>query len=127
MEPEWIVDWQKHENSGINMKLPGNTSTSRSIMTALTFANTLQQQTTPNKVSVLFIFLIQNHCGFRGFRLNDDKYSAYSHEQEYLLVEGFQVQILKIDKNIKIVNKTRGSGHYSSKVLTIFYLYNQET
>lgn len=41
---------------------------------------------------------IQNYRGISGFRLNHQAYSAHDHEQEFLLMEGLQVFVLKVEE-----------------------------
>ena len=51
-------------------------------------------------------------------------YSAYSHEQEYLLMEGFWVKVLKIEEGVVIENDIPALHDYNGKTLTVVYLLN---
>ena len=44
----------------------------------------------------LFVFSILNYNGFKGFRVDDSRWSVYPQEQEYLLMEGFQIFVLDV-------------------------------
>jgi len=77
----------------VGLHLNGITSTSRNLEIALTSS----QCTTSygdDLEPVLYIYSITNYDGFRGFRVNEPNYSAFPHEQEYLLCEGFKVTVL---------------------------------
>ena len=76
------------------------------------------------KKSVIFVFLIRNYEGFYGFRLSDERYSAFPAEKEFLLMEGFDVLIINVDNDYVIENKVPGFEAYNSKTVTIVYLYN---
>ena len=43
MDTEWLLTWRDNENTGKMVNMPGNTSTSRSIKTALEFAKVPEQ------------------------------------------------------------------------------------
>jgi len=40
---------------------------------------------------------MRNYEGLSAFRLNNLKYSAYSEEKEYLLIEGFMVYVMEVE------------------------------
>lgn len=55
---------------------------------------------------------MQNYRGISGFRLNNQEFSAHDHEQEFLLMEGLQVFVIKVE-DVKI-----DFSHHSSLQLT---------
>jgi len=74
----------------------GSTSTSKNMEISLGFSK-CHTDYSDNQQPVLFVYSIRNHAGFNGFRLNSKKYSVYPGEQEYLLMEGFEVYVLKVE------------------------------
>lgn len=40
---------------------------------------------------------VQNYHGYHAFRLDDEKYSAYPYEKEFLLAEGVEVYVMKVE------------------------------
>ena len=122
MKKEWTSEWEENVNTGKEVNLPGNTSTSRSIKVALNFAKVPQQDSNTTTNSVIFVFLFTNYCGFPGFRLSDSRYSAYPNEEEYLLVEGCPVRVLQI-ADMVITNSHPAVARYNGKTITVFYLY----
>jgi len=65
---------------------------------------------------------MRNHDGFDGFRLNDKRFSVFPYEQEFLLMEGFQVFVLEVQDEFVIKNKHRDLQRYDGKELTVIYL-----
>ena len=53
---------------------------------------------------VLFVYSVRNYRGFSGFRMSDERYTAYPQEQEYLLQEGFRVYALDVENDFVINN-----------------------
>ena len=116
MKKEWLKDWHKEVGKEINLK--GNTSTSKSIVVALGFSE-CDKKMKKGFQPVLFVYLIQNYGGLRGFRLTKEKYSAFPHEQEYLLMEGLNVKVLKIQEDVKIQNNHSDLQNFNGKSVTV--------
>ena len=76
--------------------------------------------------SVLFVFFFKNWWGFNGFRLNQPEYSAFPFEEEYLLMEGIPVRVLKVDENVVMDCKAKEAIRlqYDGQTINIVYLYN---
>jgi len=73
----------------------------------------------------LFVFLIQNYGGLSAWRLNTEEYSAYPHEEEYLLKEAFQFDVLRIDEDMEIGKVAQEfEDDYRGKKISIIYCYN---
>jgi len=53
--------------------------------------------------------------------MEDDRYTAYSYEQEYLLIEGFNLYLLDIEHDFTIQNKHNSLQRFDKKVITIIY------
>jgi len=108
--------------TGKEVLMHGNMSTTKSLDTALRYSmcNTYSGP----DVSVLFVISIQNNMGFSGFRLNDEKYTAYPGEQVFLLGEGFPVNVLKVEQDVVIHNKNKSLKKFNNKKVTIIYLHN---
>lgn len=119
----WLKDWTSQEG-GDFVRMPTLTSSSQSIEIALQFSQVKEQTVETTKKSVIFVFLIRNYEGFYGFRLSDERYSAFPAEKEFLLMEGFDVLIINVDNDYVIENKVPGLEAYNSKKVTIVYLYN---
>lgn len=41
---------------------------------------------------------VRNYLGFHAFRMNDDRYTAFPQEQEYLLMEGMFLWVMKVEE-----------------------------
>ena len=89
MSKEWVAPYI--QNIGAKVHLPGIVSCSRNLSIALQFAFREQN---PDKVPVVFMFLMQNYKGPRGIMMNHEAYSSYPSEGEMLLMEGAAVSIL---------------------------------
>ena len=73
---------------------------------------------------VLFVLLMKNYQGYIGFRLDNELYTPYPHEQEYLLSEGNDIHILDVEE-YRIRNETPElKDEYNNKLITIIYLFN---
>jgi len=99
--------------------LHGSTSTSKNLDVALGFSK-CHEVYDANQQPVLIVTSIWNYYGFFGFRLSDKRFSVYSGEQEYLLMEGFEVYVLGVEDGFKISNEFLPK--YDNKVITIIYL-----
>ena len=56
--------------------------------------------------------------------MNNEAYSAYPSEGEFLLSEGCGVNILAVERNFTIKNFHPSLDKYDGKVLTIVHLYH---
>ena len=123
--PDQQIDiWRQSIFNTVTM--PCFTNTYKNFITALDFSkchlDTDEQDT--NKSSVIFVFLIQNFTSFNGFRLTDSNYSAFSNEQEYLMMEEFNVTVLNVQDDFTIKNDTKDLKMYNDKNLKVVYLYH---
>jgi len=84
-----------------SIPLHGSTSTSKNLDVALGFSK-CDQDFEANQQPVLIVTSISNYAGLLGFRLNNKRFSVYPGEQEYLLMEGFQVFVLGVQDGFKI-------------------------
>ena len=82
------------------IRMPGTTSTSSNLGVALGFSKCSKLDNELSGKSVLFVFFFQNYNTFGGFRLNQPEFSAFPDEEEYLLMEGIGVRVLKVDENV---------------------------
>ena len=122
MKSMWIADYEAEVGKG-EICLPGNTSTSRSPKTALGFALDKADKN-PEMIPVLFVILCQNYDSPAGIFMNNSAYTAYCHEGEFLLMEGFEVYVLAVKHGVKINNGTKGMEKYNGKTVSIIYMYN---
>ena len=99
--------------------LHGSTSTSKNLDVALNYSKCAEVYE-PHQQPVLIVTSIFNKNGFYGFRMSDKRFSVYPYEQEYLLMEGFEVYVLGIQDKFKISNKYL--PQYDNKVISIIYL-----
>jgi len=60
--------------------------------------------------------------GYHGFRLSDKRFSVYPEEQEFLLMEGFQVYVLEIEQGFEILNYHQDLQKYHGLNVTVIYL-----
>ena len=65
---------------------------------------------------------MRNYSGFAGFRNTDERFTAYTHEQEYLLVEGLKVYVLDVEPNVEFINTRAGLGRWNGAKVTVVYL-----
>lgn len=49
-------------------------------------------------IPVLFVISVRNYLGYHAFRMNDERYTAYPQEQEYLLMEGIFLWVMKVEE-----------------------------
>jgi len=105
--------------------MPGNTSTSSNLGVALGFSKCSINDVKMTGKSVLFVFFFQNYGSFSGFRLNQPEYSAFPHEEEYLLMEGIEVTVLAVDENMVMNCKatTAVEKMYDAQKVNVVYLY----
>ena len=90
-------------------------------MVALGFAlNKIKEDYTP----VLYVILSQNYYFSRGVQMNNEAYSAYPDEGEFLLTEGCKVFVLKVEHNVKITNDMPEMHSFNGKTITIIHLYH---
>ena len=72
---------------------------------------------------VLFVISMKNYKKYHGFRLTNQNFSAHQYEQEFVLSEGFAVNILKVEE----IHIKTGNWMYrelNEKVLTIIHLFH---
>jgi len=74
------------------------------------------------RIPVIFVILIQNYNGYDGFSINSKCHSAYPEEREYLLREGFNVTVLKVEDQFVIKNDI--CSEYNDKQISVVYLYH---
>lgn len=122
MQLEWLDKWVKMVGEWVRM--PSSTSTSKMIEVGLNFTKCIDPNEASINKSVLFVFIILNKNGFEGFHLSNKNYSAYPHEQEYLLMEGIRVKPLKIEPDVVIRNTHNEINRFNGKVITIVYLFS---
>ena len=106
MKPQWINGWREMVGRKVSkgkkknnyrpacVKLKGNTSTTKSFRQALLNLNSKDASLIP----VLFTITVRNYLGFHAFRINDERYTAHPYEQEFLLMEGIFVWVLKVEE-----------------------------
>ena len=46
----------------------------------------------------MFVLSVQNYNGFKYFRMNREKYSAYASEQEIILADGTQAYVIGVEQ-----------------------------
>ena len=121
-EQKWFDAYLKKVGKKVNM--PGTTSTSSNLGVALGFSKCSIKDIATLGKSVLFVFFFKNYEGFGGFRLNQPEYSAFPFEEEYLLMEGYPLWVLKVDENIVIANETTKEWReqYNGQTINIVYL-----
>lgn len=67
---------------------------------------------------------MKNYKASNGFfRLTDKNYTAHPGEQEYILMEGTQVQVLKVEE-IQIKTSNWLYRDLNDRILTIIHLYH---
>lgn len=116
---EWLKPYKDHKMH--NVYLPGNTSCSQDVTVALNFAfNNLKKDMRP----VLFAICSQNYYNRDGIRMNNEAYSSYPSEEEYLLTEGCEVTILAMDEKVKIKNKCQVFEKYNNRTIDIVHVFN---
>lgn len=49
-------------------------------------------------VPVVFVISVRNYLGFHAFRMNDERFTAYPQEQEFLLMEGIFLWVMKVEE-----------------------------
>ena len=82
IKQEYVVSYEMHAGTGIEIRLSSCTSTSRSLIKALIFALGVPN---PQLTPVLFVFLFRNYSGVNGLMMNNEAFTAYPCEGELLL------------------------------------------
>lgn len=122
-DPEWFDNYKSKINKKINLSLI--TSTNKKLSTALEFSKCAKKYKDMPGKSVLFVFLFKNFTGFNGVKLNKAEFSAYPYEEEFLLVGGIKIRILKVEEQLMIMNKHKGLKElYDGQLINIIYFYN---
>ena len=67
----------------------------------------------------------KNYKSPYGFQLNNERVTAYPHEEELLMVDGCQVFVLAVEKDIKIQNTYSSMQRFNGKTITIIYLLHE--
>jgi len=71
---------------------------------------------------VLFTISVRNFYGFRGFRLNTPQFSAFPQEKEFVLMDGTQFYVLKVEETV-IENDNEGFEDFNARYMTLIHLY----
>lgn len=96
MKNEWVAPYEQsitfeHKNKDgdpLTVFLPGNTSFSQDLLVALTFATANARD---DCFPVLFVLSCHNWFSPPGVRMNNEAYTAYPEECEFLMMEGTEV------------------------------------
>jgi len=74
-----------------------------------------------NLKPVLFVICMKNYKSYHSFRLNDAKYTAHPYEQEYIMMEGILMHLMKVEEiHIKTANWIY--RELNDRLLTIIHL-----
>ena len=120
MRHEWITPYLNKVGGGY-VHIPGNTSCSRNPLVALGFAlNEVKEDFVP----VLFVIACQNYCEPAGILMNNEAYTAYPEEGEFLLEEGCRVFVMAVDSDVKIENSFADMEYYNAKTITVIHLFH---
>ena len=104
MRPEWLNGWREMVGRKVTrkggkhfrpacIKLPGNISTTKSFKQAIACAHSKS----PEFIPVLFVISVRNYLGYHAFRMSDDRYTAFPEEQEFLLMDGIFLWVIKVE------------------------------
>ena len=121
MRQEWITPYLNNVG-GSYVRIPGNTSCSRNPKVALGFA---LDEVKEDFIPVLFVIACQNYVAPSGILMNNEAYTAYPEEGEFLLQEGCAVHVLAVDSDVKIDNNYAGMEYYNSKTITVIHLFQR--
>ena len=109
------------ENVGKDfIRLPENTSFYRNPTVAINHAFS---NCDPAHIPVLFIIACQNYQSPLGMSLKSEAYSAYPSEREYLLIEGSDLWVLAVEKDITIENYHESYSMCAGKNVTVIHMY----
>jgi len=114
MDPAWIDSWAA-KPCGDFVKFPGITSTTSSFHNALNSAIPCA----PTQHPVLFVFLVRNHYGLFGWRMDDVVYTPYVGDREVILMEGLEVYVLRTEREMLVELSKIGKI-----MMSIVYLFN---
>ena len=121
MRQERITPFEKNVGKD-EVYLPGNTSTSRNPLVALGFAlDKHKADYTP----VIFVIICRNFYPPDGICMNNEAYSAYPDEGEFLLTDGCKMYILDVQYGFKISNNFRNMQRYDGKTVTLIHMYHE--
>ena len=120
MRHEWITPYLKKVGESY-VCIPGNTSCSRNPKVALGFA---LDEVKEDFIPVLFVIACQNYEAPWGIMMNNEAYTAYPEEGEFLLQEGCRVYVLAVDSDVKIENSFTGMEYYNAQTITVIHLFH---
>lgn len=123
LENSWLRGWEAKNKDQI--KVPNNWSFFENVGTALEHSFEGSEGTEENMTPVLFVLSCLNYRGFNGVRLNSECYSLYPQEMEVMIADGSDVEVLDIQKDVKIKNGDETFKKFNNKPLTIVYLFHQ--
>lgn len=108
------------------VNLKGYTSAYESPSVAMSFTGSTTDE---SKELVMFVICIQNYNqnGFKGFRLNDNAYSAHPYEGEMLLIDGSELVVVRVEE---VTPEEEGTEVHAlmkrlnKQKITFVYLFN---
>lgn len=101
MKKKWIEEYETNmytkgtndNGSALIIRIPGNTSCSQNLKVAMNFAIKNLRE---GLISVLFVITCQNWFSPSGIRMNNQAYTSYPFECEYLFREGCHFNVLDV-------------------------------
>lgn len=121
MREKWIEPYEEQAGQLSEVYLPGNISCSRDPMVALGFAHNSDKE---ELIPVFFVITCQNFFSPAGIRMNNEAYTSYPVEDEYLLMEGCNVYILSIEKNVQIDNDSSDMTKFNKRSMTVIHMFH---
>ena len=76
-------------------------------------------------IPVLFVIACKNYHAPNGILMNNEAYTAYPEEGEFLLQEGCIVFVQAVDSDVKIENSFTGMEYYNAKTITVIHLFHR--
>ena len=99
----------------------GNLSCSQQIRVALEFAT---QNKDEERKAVIFVICCHNFVAPAGIRMNNEAYTGYPSEAEFMLIEGCKVTVLGVEHDFLIENQLECFKSFKGVPFTVIHLYH---
>ena len=121
LKEEYIKPYEDRAVNADTVFLPGSTSCSQELKVALGFTF---KNVNNDRSPVLFVISCQNFNSPSGVRMNNEAYTSYPNENEFLLMDGSEVMVIAVERDVIIHNEHEEMKCFNNKSLHIIHLYH---
>ena len=69
---------------------------------------------------------MQNYYGFKGVRINQNRFSSHHFEEEVLLMEGIKMFVVSVEEQVVLNSEIESLKKYNEKKITVINLFNSD-